>query len=104
MNKTTSWQNLLFVNKSKFKENEYYAKIKPEVISAIAEGLKLGQVKLTKEGYIDIKGYKNQNKETGATFISLKWIRPDAGQAPVNSYSADKPDLSKVDLEEDIPF
>ena len=104
MSKTTSWQNLLFVNKSKFKENEYYAKIKPEVISAIAEGLKLGQVKLTKEGYIDIKGWKNQNNETGDTYISLKWIRPDAGQAPVNSYSPDKPDLSKVDIEEDIPF
>jgi len=104
MNKTTPFQNLLAVNKSKYDDNQYYAGIKPEVVSALAEALKLGQVKLNKYGDVEIKGYKNQNKETGATFISLKWIRPDAGQAPVNSYSPDKPDLSKVDLEEDIPF
>lgn len=101
----TPFQNLLSVNKSKYDDNQYYAGIKPEVVSALAEALKLGQVKLNKYGDVEIKGYKNQNKETGATFISLKWIRPDAGQTPVKSDAA-KSDFAKIDesFAEDIPF
>lgn len=91
------FQTLLSLNKSTYKDDQYYASIKPETVKALAEALNAGQVKLNKNGNVAISGFLNTPEDGGERYISLKWVR-EASQKP-----NDVPRETPVD-NTDVPF
>jgi hypothetical protein len=88
---------LLSLNKSTYKDDEYYAQIKPETVKLLAQALEANQLKLTKDGNISIQGYKNTPQGGGTPYLSVKFTREE------NSVEKDEPKESNINLE-DIPF
>ncbi len=91
---SNQFTTLTSVNKSQY-DDSYYASIDPESLKALLAAYEQGAVNLNKTGKISLKGWKNESKDGGQPYISLKWAAPleSSPAAPAESATF-----------EDIPF
>ena len=94
--KPIEFVNFMSVNKSKYDSCDYYQSLKPEVVLFLAKAIEAGEVKLNKNGNIEVKGWINEPKGGGEKYIQLKYVRePKKGAQDAQALD--------VDLE-DVPF
>jgi hypothetical protein len=90
---SNQFTTLTSVNKSQY-DDSYYASIDPEALKSLLAAYEQGAVNLNKTGKISLKGWRNESKDGGQPYISLKWAAPlstaPASEAPISN--------------EDIPF
>ena len=91
---SNQFSTLTSVNKSQY-DDSYYASIDPDALKALLAAYEQGAVSLNKNGKISLKGWKNESKDGGQPYISLKWAAPldNSPSAPKESGNF-----------EDIPF
>lgn len=91
---SNQFTTLTSVNKSQY-DDSYYASIDPEALKSLLSAYEQGAVNLNKNGKISLKGWKNESKDGGQPYISLKWAAPleSSPAAPAESATF-----------EDIPF
>jgi len=92
---SNAFKTLTSVNKSTY-DDSYYASIDPEALKSLLAAYEQGAVNLNKTGKISLKGWRNESKDGGQPYISLKWA------APLESSPA-APAAAPASFE-DIPF
>lgn len=90
---SNQFTTLTSVNKSQY-DDSYYASIDPEALKSLLAAYEQGAVNLNKTGKISLKGWRNESKDGGQPYISLKWA------APLSTAPASEASISN----EDIPF
>jgi len=90
---SNQFTTLTSVNKSQY-DDSYYASIDPEALKSLLAAYEQGAVNLNKTGKISLKGWRNESKDGGQPYISLKWA------APLSTAPASESPISN----EDIPF
>jgi hypothetical protein len=93
---SNQFTTLTSVNRSQY-DDSYYASIDPEALKSLLAAYEQGAVNLNKNGKISLKGWKNESKEGGQPYISLKWA------APLESSPAPAAPAESATFE-DIPF
>lgn len=94
---SNQFSTLTSVNKSQY-DDSYYASIDPEALKSLLAAYEQGAVNLNKNGKISLKGWKNESKDGGQPYISLKWA------APLENLPAAPAAPSESAIFEDIPF
>ncbi len=101
---SNAFTTLTSVNKSQY-DDSYYASIDPGALKVLLEAYEQGAVTLNKNGKISLKGWKNESKDGGQPYISMKWSKPmgSAPQEPATPRAPTAP-ATPDEFADDIPW